>query len=110
MTLAEILIRLLAPAVGRVILKAWFIRDDVAEELTGSIFDIICSRTDDILAQRRATRQFEAIGENIAVSLVPFFEAEGEKLNENGKEAVAIAIAETLDRSQITATLLAKLD
>src|SRR4030095_6670896 len=70
--------------------------------------DILKSRATDIFAQQRGSRQFEQIGEKVIERLLPLFE--GNLLTPNGKEAVAIALATTLDRSKLNPDLLVKKD
>ena len=66
--------------------------------------DLIKSKTADVMAQRRASRQFEEVGEKVAESLLPVFEMEGPPhLDESSCAAVALAVAETLNRSAIDA-------
>ena len=45
------------------------------------------------MTQTRTARQFEAIGERVAESLLAVFEAEGVHIPENGQTAVALALA-----------------
>jgi hypothetical protein len=72
--------------------------------------DFTKSKTTDVMAQRHASRQFEEIGERVAENLLPVFELEGAHLDESSRTAVALAMADTLNRSAIDAELLAERD
>ncbi len=100
----------LGPVIGRVILRSWLDDGDIAEELTTSISKIVEAKTGDIIAQRRASREFEAIGERIAETLFPIFEADNVHLTRERKDAVIQAVTETLNKANITAALLATLN
>ena len=61
-----------------------------------------------MLAQRKGNRQFEEIGDKISESLRPFLESEGIRLDEGECTAVALAVAETINKSKLSAGLLAE--
>ena len=108
MTLVEVVATVLGPAIAKAILKKWMNDSKIASDLTSSLVDLIKSRTSDYLTQKRIARQFEAIGERVAETLSGLFEAEGVKIPENGRTAVALAVAATLDKSGIDSALLAE--
>lgn len=97
---------LVGPAIARVILRRWLRDSDIAEELTGSLFDLIRSQTDDVRAQSYGTRQFEEIGEQIAISLLPVFETEF--VGELNLLAITEAVATSLTNVGSFANLLVK--
>lgn len=108
MTLVEVVATVLGPSIAKAILKKWLNDSKIASDLTSSLIDLIKSRTSDYLTQNRLARQFEAIGERVAETLSGLFEAEGVNIPENGRVAVALAIAATLDKSGIDSALLAE--
>lgn len=108
MTLLEAVAMVLGPSIAKAILKKWLNDSSIASDVTSSLIDLIKSRTSDYLTQTRMARQFEAIGERVAETLLVLFEAEGVNISENGRTAVAIAVANTLDKSGIDTELLAE--
>src|SRR5215213_8685903 len=108
MTLLEVIATVLGPSIAKSILKKWLNDSTIAADLTSSLVDLIKSKTSDVLTQTRMARQFEAIGERVAESLLIVFEAEGASILENGRTAVALAVAETLDKAGIDSALLAE--
>src|SRR5205085_4435670 len=70
---------------------------DMNLEASSSILDVLKSWTMDTLAQQHAERQFREIGEKVGESLLPIFEIEGAKLNEETCTSIALAVAETLN-------------
>ena len=108
MPLIETLTLTLGPSLAKILLKVWFRDADIARESASQLVDILRTKTADVLAQQRGKRQFEAIGERFAESLAPFME--GTPLGEGSREAIAIAVATTLDRAKIDTALLIKRD
>jgi len=108
MTLIETLALTLGPAIAKAILKSWLKDSDIALDTTSSLVDFLTSKTKDVIAQQRGRRQFEEIGERAAESLLPLFEEA--RLEESDRVAVALAVAETLDKAQIDPELLAQRD
>ena len=103
----EIIVFKIGAAVSKAILKLWLKDSAIAKAVGLGLADVLEKKVSDIRAQRRAKRQFEAIGDRIAESLLPLFEHAN--LEENDKEAVGLAVAGTLDDAQITPALLARL-
>lgn len=101
MSLAEILISALAPSIARMVLGRW-LSADLTSDVSRSLVDLVKQKTRNVIAQQRAKRQFEAIGEEVALSLQPLF---GE---EAYSEAVAQAVANTLSQARLTPDLLAQ--
>lgn len=108
MTLVEAVATVLGPAIAKSILKKWLKDSVIASDFASSLIDLIKLKTSDHLTQTKTARQFEAIGERVAESLLTLFEAEGVNIPENGRTAVAIAVAETLNKAGIDAALLAE--
>jgi hypothetical protein len=108
MTLVETLALTVGPAIAKAILKSWLKDSDIALNTTSSLVDLLKSKTEDKIAQKRGDRQFEEIGERVAGSLLPLFEEA--HLEESGRVAVARAVAETLDKAPIDPELLAQRD
>ena len=108
MPLLETLALEVGASIGKAILKRWLGRSDAVGDITGSIVDVLKGQASDKIAQRRAQRQFEAIGERVGESLLPVFEMEGATLDEGARTAVALEVADTLNR--ITSEMVAKRD
>jgi len=108
MGLVEALAVTLAPAIGKAVAKQWFKDSPIIAETAATILDLFKSKTTDVIAQRRAARQIEAIGERIAENLLSVFQAEGAIIDEGGQVAVAYAVAETIDKASIDSSLLAE--
>jgi ketopantoate reductase len=103
MPLIEALTLQVGPAIAKAILKVWLKDRKFASDIASSLMDLLKSKTADVIAQRRASRHFEEIGEKVAESLLPVFEMEGAHLDESSCTAVALAVAETLNKSSIDA-------
>lgn len=108
MTLLEVLILGVGAGIAKGVLKLWLRDSPVAEKASASILDIIKSKTQDLLAQRSANRQFEQICERVAKSVLGVFDAEEVPLDDGAKVAVARAAGETVKRMNVTPELLAK--
>jgi predicted NACHT family NTPase len=108
MTLIEIIAVHLGPAIAKSVLKHWLKDSQIASDTSSSLIDLLRNKTTDIIAQKRAQRQFEAIGERVGEGLLTVFEAEGAHISENGKQAVVLAVAETLNKTSIDTSLLAQ--
>ena len=106
MSLIESLTLIVGPALAKSVLRLWLRDHHISSDLGSSLIDLVKLKCSDAIAQHRGERQFEVIGEKIAESLLPVFEIEGAKLNENGRKAVALMTAKTLNSAGITATLL----
>jgi hypothetical protein len=110
MALLEALTQHVGPAIAKAILKFWLKDSNFAADVTSSLMDFIKSKTTDAFAQGWASRQFEEIGARVAESLLQVFEIEGSHFDEGARTAVALAAADTLDKSRIDAALLAERD
>jgi len=74
------------------------------------VIDILAKLIPDFRASKEANRQLEAIGERAAASLQFIFDTEGRAMFIDDQEAVAKLVADTLDRTKITAELLVRRD
>jgi hypothetical protein len=110
MAVGEILAVAVGSAVAKAILKVWLKDTPLASEVSTSLVDVLKRHTDDLLGQRRGEREFAAIGERVAESVLPIFEMEGRNLEEGSKEAVAIAVAGAIEKTSITPDLLASIN
>src|SRR5260370_22482461 len=99
MPLLEVLAIDVGASIAKAILKRWLGDAGPITDAASSIVDVLKTRTADRLAQRRAERQFDAIGEKGGESLLPLFEVKGAILAENQRMAVARAVSGTLNRS-----------
>ncbi len=77
-------------SIAKSILKIWFKNSDIAVDTTSTIVDMLKAKTTDRVAQQRAQRQFETIGEKVGESLLPIFEVFSD-LDEGSRIAVALA-------------------
>src|SRR5260370_2668976 len=105
MPLLEVLAVDVGASIAKAILKRWLGDSGTIPDTASSIVDVRERRGADRLVQRRAERQFEAIGEKVGESLLPLFQVEGAVLEENECLAVARAVADTLnaDTSEVIA-------
>jgi len=110
MAIIETLVLETGPAIAKAILKMWLKDAGIAADTASAFVDILRSKTKDIVAQQRAKRQFEEIGEKVAESLLPLFQIEGKSLDDAGRSAVALAVAQTLNDAPITPEFLLKRD
>src|SRR5579872_6382841 len=106
MPLLEALAIDVGSSIAKAIVKRWVGDSGPVSDAAASIVDVLKGRTADKLAQRRAERQFEAIGEKVGENLLPIFQVEGALLEENERLAVAQAVAETLNA--ITSEMIAQ--
>ncbi len=97
MPLLEVLAIDVGGSIAKAIVKRWLGDSGPIPDTASSIVDVLKTRTADRLAQRRAERQFEVIGEKVGESLLPLFQIEGAVLEENERLAVARAVADTLN-------------
>lgn len=100
MPLIELLTLQIGPAIAKAILKLWLKDSVIAADVSSSFIDIIKLKTDDVIAQQRAKRQFEEIGEKVAEQLWPLLEADGQKLEESSQEAIVFAVVKTLAQTK----------
>lgn len=106
MTLTTTLAVSLGPAIAKGILKVWLKDKEFLESIGETLIGLIEKKTDDVFARKKAERQFQEIGDRVAQSLFPLFESEGANLNDGDKNAVALAVADTLEKTPITAAFL----
>ncbi|HEU5229140.1 MAG TPA: NACHT domain-containing protein, partial [Ktedonobacteraceae bacterium] len=106
MALVEALSIEVGASIAKAILKRWLNNDDLISDAAASVIDILKAQTSDKIAQQRANRQFESIGEKVGESLLPVFEQEGAKFDEETRTAIALAAAETLNAA--TSEVLAR--
>jgi NACHT domain len=84
-------------SIAKALLTRWFNDADIISSTGSTVIDVIKTHTSDRIAQQRAQRQFETIGEKVAESMLPIFEVEGAGLDESTRTAIALAVAETLN-------------
>jgi hypothetical protein len=106
MSLLEILVASLGSAVAKSILKFWAKDSDFAQNAGGEIIDFLKSKVSEGIASRRGNRQFEAIADDVAESLLPVFAHEN--LGEDDKKRVAKAVGNVLRDLRISADLPVK--
>jgi hypothetical protein len=106
MALLDSLMLTVAPALAKSILKVWLKDYDIASDVASSLIDLLKSKGADTVAQHRGKRQFEEVGEKIAENLLPLFEADGAKISESSRNAVALMVADTLNNVKISPEFL----
>lgn len=106
MSLTGTLALTLGPAIGKTILKLWLNDRETLATVGVGIMDLLAKTGSDVFAKRTAERQFQEIGEKVARNLLTLFEIENAGLDENGKTAVALAVANRLEKTSITADFL----
>lgn len=92
--------------IAKGVLKIWLQDQAIALNVSSSIVDLIKTKTKDKLAQRKANRQFEEIGEKVAKQLLQLFEAEGVDPEDEGLASASHAAGDTLNKTPITSELL----
>jgi hypothetical protein len=95
-------------AVAKSIFKFWMKDSSLGQDISSSLIDLVGSKTSDTLAQRKGNRQFEDIGDKISENVLPLLKSENIHLDEGERGAVAIAVAETLNKSSLSTELLLK--
>src|SRR5437899_2150300 len=95
-------------AIAKSILKLWTRDSNLGQDVSSSLLDLLKTKTSDMFAQRKGERQFAEIGDEIGQSLLPLFNVEGVHLDEGDRTAVALAVAETFNKSKLSSELLAK--
>jgi hypothetical protein len=108
MGLIEVLTIEVGAVIAKAIVRVWLRSEDAMSDSGADVIDLIRGKTSDIVAQRNGTRQVEAIGDQIALSLLPFFEVEGRGLSESSRIAIALAVADSLRETKINPKLLVR--
>lgn len=106
MSLAEIVSIEVGSAIAKCILQLWIKDIPILSDISASFLDILKTKLSDRVAQRRAQRQFEEIGEKVGESLLSLFETDGVLLDEEGRTAVALAVADTFKKATISSKFL----
>jgi hypothetical protein len=106
MSLIEFLVANLGSAVAKSILKFWARDSGFAQNAGEEIIDFLKSKVSEGMASRRGSRQFEAIAEDVAESLLPVFAHEN--LGEEDKKRVAETVGNVIRDLRISAGLLVK--
>jgi hypothetical protein len=104
----ETLIMTLGPSIAKLIFNKWLGDSVLANEINTSVVDLIRKKTHDIVTQRQANRQFETIGEKVAMNILPIFEMDGVEIDEDEQRLVIKLVAENLNAVQVSPDILAK--
>jgi hypothetical protein len=75
MTLLKTLVLTIGGSIAKSLLTIWLKESPVAAAAATSIVDLVKSKTDNILAARKAEREFASLGDRIASSLEPVFQS-----------------------------------
>jgi hypothetical protein len=92
------------------IFKFWVKDPGLGQDISSDFIDLIASRTEDELAQRKGNREFQDIGDKIAENLLPLLKSESLSLDEGERSEVARAVATTLSLARLTTEILLKHD
>ena len=95
-------------AVAKSIFKFWMKDSELGQDISSSLIDLVGSKTSDTFAQRKGNRQFEDIGDKISKNVLPLLKSENINLDEGERRAIAITVAETLNKSSLSTELLLK--
>jgi hypothetical protein len=106
MALIETVAGSLGPAIAKGIIKVWLKDRSIATEVGSQVVDLLKSTISDALGRQRAARQFEAMGQQVAETLIPIFEIEGAKIPDGSRAAVAFAVAESLTSAAVNSKLV----
>src|SRR5437762_5747071 len=93
-------------AIAKQIFKLWVKDIPLAEDISSGLLDLIGSKTSDAFAKREGDRQFEKIGDKITKSILPLLKAEHINLDEGERNAIALEVASTLNKSRLTSDIL----
>lgn len=93
-------------AVAKATLKVWLRDRDVAQDLSASLVDIITAKVPNVLERRKAQRSFERIADTIAERLDLYVESELGGIPANEREAAVLAVADSLNRTEISDAIL----
>lgn len=88
-TLQAILIKVVGSGIAKGILNLWLDEEMFEREIGKNFISIFASKTDDLIAQRRGSRQFEEISEKIAENLLPIFNSASGNIPEERKIEIA---------------------
>lgn len=105
MVILETLTLQVGSVIAKTILKVWLKDKEIETEIGIGILDMLKFKGADVLAQQRGRRQFEEIGEKVVENLLPAFDES--TLNEGSKVAVSVAVAETIDQTNVTSAVIA---
>jgi hypothetical protein len=100
----------LGGAVAKGVLAVVFNDPGIGLGSASDLVRIFRSRTSDVYAQRASARRFEEIGELVARSLAPLFEADSTRIPDEEKRAAILAAVEAIEASEISADLLARIN
>lgn len=95
------------PAIAKCLLAICFKDIGLASEAGTDLLDLLHERTDNARVKQQTSRLFLEIGEQVAESLIPAFEFESPNLDEGSRSAVALAIADTINKANIDVATLA---
>lgn len=78
----------------------WLRDSNVASQAGSTVSDLLQGRLPEYLDQRRASRQFDQMAEEVATRLGPLIDHEYPGLAENEKAASILAVADTFDQAR----------
>ena len=108
----ETLLLSLGAAVAKSVLSLWLGDNVVLGNMSGAAIDTLVGQVPNIgvIERRRLVRQFDRMAEAVAEKLTPFLEAEFGGLPENERRAAVLAVADAIERANISSQLLLSQD
>jgi hypothetical protein len=92
------------------VLRLWFKDDQLAQDVSLGIADMVGQGVPGFFERRRTQRQFEGVAEDIAARLATLIEAGYQALPENDIEATVHAVADSMDAAAISLPTLVGVD
>jgi len=95
-------------SVSKRLISLWMSKDTIENDVAGNLSDYFMTKAASAIDARSAGRTFTELGERIAESLVPLLEAGS--VDDNGVQAVAHAVSETIGDTSIRVMIDANMD
>lgn len=99
MAISSALVVPIGTSLARHLISLWMGKGTVASDVTENLTDYFLHAGATVLDARSAERTFQELGDRMAASLIPLFEAE--PLDENGIQAVTHAVSQTIGETSI---------
>jgi Leucine-rich repeat (LRR) protein len=108
----EILLLRLGGAVAKSVLSLWLGSNVLLGNMSETAVDTLVDQIPNlgIIERRRLARQFQRMAEAVAEKLAPFLEVEFGGLPENERIAAVLAVADAIERANVTSQLLLSQD
>ena len=110
MAILEALTVTVGTAIAKATLKFWLKDHDALADVSADLVDLIRGRFTEYRARNAAERQFRRIAEKAAEHLLAIATVEFRTIDESGFEAVSREVASSINKIQVDATSLAKVN